>query len=59
MHEHVWNVNVERTSGELGYGLVPEFRGLGLMREALLAITRHGFDAMKLGVLEAFTERSN
>ncbi len=55
----IWNLKAEQVSGELGYGLHPEYQGQGLMREALLAVIDYGFSTMQLGVLEAYTEERN
>ena len=55
----IWNLNPERESGELGYGIIPDYQGRGLMKESLLAVADYGFDAMNLKVLEAYTERDN
>ncbi|MGE5580511.1 MAG: GNAT family N-acetyltransferase [Bacillota bacterium] len=55
----IWNLNEERQSGELGFGIVPSHQGQGLMREALQRVTGFGFQAMNLDILEAYTEQGN
>ena len=55
----IWNLEKEAKRGELGYGIVPNYQGLGLMKEALLSVIAYGFDVMKLKILEAYTEENN
>lgn len=55
----IWNINMEQKSGELGYGIIPEFEGNGLMKEALLSVLKYGFDVMNLRCQEAYTEENN
>lgn len=55
----IWNLKAEQVSGELGYGIIPDYQGQGLMREALLAVVDYGFSVMKLQILEAYTEENN
>lgn len=55
----IWNINREQKSGELGYGIIPEFQGQGSMKEALLSVLKYGFDVMNLSYLEAYTEENN
>lgn len=55
----IWNLNPDRGSGELGYGIVPGYQGRGLMKESLLRVVDYGFDVMDLKTLEAYTEKDN
>lgn len=55
----IWNLNAARASGELGFGIIPEFQGRGLMREALSRVVDFGFGVMGLQVIEAYTEADN
>lgn len=55
----IWNINIEQRSGELGYGIIPDYQGKGLMKEALLRVVDYGFNVMKLRVVDAYTEESN
>ena len=34
----IWNINEEQRSGELGYGIIPDYQGQGLMKESLLDV---------------------
>lgn len=55
----IWNIDKGRRKAELGYGIVPEYQGKGLMKEALLSVVDYGFNIMKLKSLEAYTEENN
>lgn len=55
----VWGLNSEQRSGQLGYGIIPEYQGRGLMKEALLSVIDHSFKVIKLRTLEAYTEEAN
>ena len=53
------NLKEEEESGELGYGIIPDYQGQGLMKESLVSVIEYGFEVMKLKVLEAYTEENN
>lgn len=55
----IWNIDKEQGNGELGYGIIPDYQGKGLMKEALLTVADYGFKIMKLKALEAYTEEKN
>lgn len=55
----IWNLNKEERSGELGYGIIPEYQGQGLMKESLLSVIEYGFGVMNLNKLDAYTEENN
>jgi ribosomal-protein-alanine N-acetyltransferase len=55
----VWNHDAAENSAELGCGIAAEYRGRGLMAEALRAAAEYAFHAMGLAVLRAYTEESN
>lgn len=55
----IWNIDNEKKSGELGYGITPDYQGQGLMKEALLSVIEYGFKNMKLSKLDAYTEVNN
>lgn len=55
----IWNINSEQMSGELGYGIIPDYQGKGLIKEALLSVIEYGFNVMNLKVLDAYTEEKN
>jgi DNA-3-methyladenine glycosylase II len=55
----IWNIDDKQETGELGYGIIPDFQGKGLMIEALLNVVNYGFSVMKLKTLDAYTEEHN
>ena len=55
----IWNLDDERNSGEIGYGIFPEFRRKGFMREALDAVVSLAFDNLSLEIVEAYTGEDN
>lgn len=55
----IWNINREETNGELGYGIIPDYQGQGLMKEALLNVVKYGFNIMNLKNILAYTEENN
>jgi ribosomal-protein-alanine N-acetyltransferase len=55
----IWNINKVEKSGELGYGIIPDYQGQGLMKESIVSVIEFGFKEMKLKVLEAYTEEQN
>lgn len=55
----LWNIEAENDQAEVGYSLLPDYFGKGLMTEALSAVNRYGFDVMHLKRIDAFTQKGN
>lgn len=55
----LWNFNAGRDVAEVGYELMPELWGKGLMREAMEKILEIGFQKLLLKEIEAFTSARN
>ncbi len=55
----LWNLDLEKKEGEIGYGLHLDFWGRGLMNEAVLEVIRFGFDEMKLEKIAAGVKNGN
>ena len=55
----LWNFSKDRTTAELGYELLPEFHGKGIMSEAVNFILNYGFKYLNLKKIEAFTNKNN
>lgn len=55
----IWNINIEQRNAELGYGIIPDYQGKGLMKESLLSVIDYGFNVMNLRALHAYTEQDN
>ena len=54
-----WDFNPSAGSAEIGYELLTEYRGQGIMSEVLPAIIRFGFEEMKLKLITAVTTEQN
>ena len=54
-----WNFNLPGETAEIGYELSADFRGQGIMSEALPRIIKFGFEQMKLQSINAFTTEQN
>jgi len=55
----LWDFQIENASAELGYGIIPEYQGQGLMKEALLQVCAYGLGTLGLRQLFAYTEENN
>jgi ribosomal-protein-alanine N-acetyltransferase len=55
----LWNFSEEEQSAELGFELLPEYQGRGLMQEAVEAILAHGFRTLQLDKVIACTHPQN
>lgn len=54
-----WNISKENYSAEIGYELLPEHTGKGIMQEVITKIIEFGFSSMKLRAIEAFLSADN
>lgn len=48
-----WNIDKELSKAEIGYELMFEQQGKGIMSEAIKVVIQYGFDKMKLNLIEA------
>lgn len=55
----LWNFSEDREIAELGYELLPNYHGKGLMSEAVAFILKFGFQQLNLNKIEAFTNKNN
>jgi ribosomal-protein-alanine N-acetyltransferase len=55
----LWNFSQKEKKAEIGFELMPEYQGRGLMMEALSAVIDYGFDKMKLEIITASTHKEN
>jgi ribosomal-protein-alanine N-acetyltransferase len=55
----LWNFSDEGTKAEIGYELLPQFHGKGIMQEALLKVIDYGFRNLQLQLIEAWTVIQN
>jgi len=54
-----WNFDVENDTVEIGYEMLPEFQGRGLMTEAIKRVIEYGFEEMKVKTITAFPSADN
>ncbi len=45
----LWNICGDKTSADIGFTLLPEFQGKGIMQEVIPVVLSHGFYEMNLG----------
>ena len=55
----LWNFSEDKKTAEVGYDLSPSSQGKGIMREALNAVIKFGFQDLNLNKIEAFTHGEN
>jgi len=55
----IWNFSPEMDIAEIGYELLPEFQGKGIMQEAVAKIIEFSFLTLKLKKLEACADVDN
>ena len=55
----LWNFSSDRKTAELGYELLPEYHGKGIMSEAVTFILNYGFEDLNVSKIEAFTNKNN
>jgi RimJ/RimL family protein N-acetyltransferase len=55
----LWSFSEDRKTAEVGYDLLPEYHGKGLMREALEQVLSFGFSKVGLSTVTAFTSHLN
>src|SRR6476660_6872490 len=54
-----FRIEPENYRAEIGYMLLPEFSGKGIVSEAIASAVRYGFDEMKLHSIEAIIDPGN
>jgi len=55
----LWNFDPENEIVEIGYEMLPEFQGKGIMTEAIKAVTAHTFEEIKAKIITAFPSEDN
>jgi len=53
----LWNFSEDRKTAEVGYDLLLDFQGVGIMSEALVSVLNFGFNTLNLFSIEAFTHK--
>jgi ribosomal-protein-alanine N-acetyltransferase len=54
-----WNINEEQSKAEIGYELMFDCQGKGIMSEAVKTVIKYGFENMKLDLIEALPYYDN
>lgn len=55
----LWNFDINNDIVEIGYEMLPEFQGKGIMSEALKEVIRYAFDAINAKIITAFPSSEN
>ncbi|MDR6158316.1 ribosomal-protein-alanine N-acetyltransferase [Chryseobacterium sp. SLBN-27] len=55
----LWNFSEDREAAEIGYEMLPDYHGKGIMSEALKAVIGYGFNKLCLQEIIAMTHRLN
>ncbi|QOW11722.1 GNAT family N-acetyltransferase [Kaistella flava (ex Peng et al. 2021)] len=55
----LWKFSEDRTVAELGFELLPDYHGKGVMSEAVNCILNYGFKNLNLEKIEACTNKNN
>lgn len=54
-----YRIQLENYRAEIGYMILPEFNGLGIVTEAVKEVVKYGFEIMKLHSIEAVIDPDN
>ena len=54
-----YRIKPEHNRSEIGYMILPEFNGKGIVTEAIKAVIKYGFETMKLHSIEAVIDPEN
>lgn len=55
----LWNFSEDGNKAEIGYELLPQFHGKGIMQEAFSKVVEYGFETLELTTIEAWTIQQN
>ncbi len=55
----LWNIHLEKELAEIGFELLPEYQGLGIMSEAVDKVIQYGFNEMNLKTISAVVRTLN
>ncbi|KPU44814.1 putative ribosomal N-acetyltransferase YdaF [Oxobacter pfennigii] len=54
-----WNISRNESKAEVGYELMVDWQGKGIMQEAIKAVIKYGFKDMRLSIIEAVPDPGN
>lgn len=55
----LWQISKDGLKAEIGFELLPEFQGLGIMKTVVKEVVRFAFEEMKLTVIEGEVDPNN
>ena len=55
----LWQFSDDRTIAEIGYELMPNYQGQGIMHEVLSRVIEFGFTSLELYQIDAYVHRDN
>jgi ribosomal-protein-alanine N-acetyltransferase len=55
----LWNISWKDASAEIGFELMPEYHGKGIMFEACESVIHYGFNKIAMNLLTAFVNKDN
>jgi [ribosomal protein S5]-alanine N-acetyltransferase len=55
----LWNISEDETTAEIGFELLPEHQGKGIMQEVLPVVIKYGFEEMKLQSIDGEASPNN
>jgi ribosomal-protein-alanine N-acetyltransferase len=55
----LWNFDIPGATIEIGYELLPQYHGKGLMTEVIKSVINYGFNEMEAETITAFTDAGN
>jgi ribosomal-protein-alanine N-acetyltransferase len=55
----LWNFSTQGGKAEIGYELLPQFHGKGIMQEAFSKVIEFGLENLQLNSIEAWTVQQN
>ena len=55
----LWNFDIENQTIEIGYELLPDHQGKGIMAEAVAEVIKYGFEVIQARIITAFPSANN
>jgi len=55
----LWNISEDQSKADIGFMLIPEYFGKGIMQEAIKPVIEYGFKYMRLDKIEGDVSRDN
>ncbi|HYF30205.1 MAG TPA: GNAT family N-acetyltransferase [Chitinophagaceae bacterium] len=55
----LWKIDIPGAKAELGYELLPQYHGKGIMQEVIPAVLKFGFERIGLQLIEAELDKRN